>query len=118
MKTVTTDVVIVGSGAGGGTVAQALAPLVDRGKRVLVLERGPRFRDEEFNGHEMEMADALYLDGGGFLTADGAMTLAVGQAYGGSTVVYTGTSLHPPAHVLEGWGVPGLSHEDVLERSR
>jgi choline dehydrogenase-like flavoprotein len=64
------------------------------------------------------MADALYLDGGGFLTADGAMTLAAGEAYGGSTVVYTGTSLHAPARVIEGWGVPGLSHEDVATRSR
>jgi len=44
--------------------------------------------------------------------------LAVGQAYGGSTVVYTGTSLHPPARIIESWGVPGLSHEDVLERSK
>jgi choline dehydrogenase-like flavoprotein len=117
MKTVSADVVIVGSGAGGGTVAQALTHLVDRGKRVLVLERGPRFRDEEFNGLELEMADGLYLDGGGFLTADGAMTLAVGQAYGGSTVVYTGTSLHAPARVIEGWGIPGLSHDDVVARS-
>ena len=39
------DVVIVGSGAGGGTAAQALAPLVGAGKRVLVLEQGPRFQD-------------------------------------------------------------------------
>jgi choline dehydrogenase-like flavoprotein len=118
MKTVAADVVIVGTGAGGGTVAQELAPLVDRGNRVLVLERGPRFRDEEFNGRELEMADALYLEGGGFLTADGAMTLAVGQGYGGSTVVYTGTSLHAPARIIEGWGVPGLSHEDVVARSK
>ncbi|NIP81690.1 MAG: NAD(P)-binding protein, partial [Gemmatimonadetes bacterium] len=36
------DVVIIGSGAGGGTVAQELAPLVEQGKRVLVLEKGPR----------------------------------------------------------------------------
>ncbi len=57
MKTVNADVVVVGSGAGGGTVAQELAPLVAAGKRVLVLERGPRFRDEEFNGQELEMAD-------------------------------------------------------------
>ena len=118
MKTITADVVIVGSGAGGGTVAQELAPLASDGKRVLVLERGPRFRDEEFNGRELEMADALYLDGGGFLTADGAMTLAVGQGYGGSTVVYTGTSLHAPARIIEGWGIPGLSHEDVVARSK
>jgi choline dehydrogenase-like flavoprotein len=117
MKQVTADVVVVGSGAGGGTVAQELAPLAQKGKRVLVLERGPRFDDQEFNGNELEMADALYLDGGGFLTADGAITLAVGQAYGGSTVVYTGTSLHAPARVIEGWGVPGLDHEDVVRRS-
>ena len=118
MKTVTADVVIVGSGAGGGTVAQALAPLAEAGKRVLVLERGPRFRDEELDGRELEMADALYLDSGGFLTADGALTLAVGQAYGGSTVVYTGTSIHAPARVIEGWKVPGLDHADLVERSR
>ena len=31
------DVIIIGTGAGGGTLAQRLAP---RGKRVLLLERG------------------------------------------------------------------------------
>jgi choline dehydrogenase-like flavoprotein len=118
VKTVKADVVIVGSGAGGGAVAQALVPLARAGRRVLVLERGARFADQEFDGREVEMADALYLDAGGFLTADGAMTLAVGQAYGGSTVVYTGTSLHAPARVIDGWGVPGLDHEDLLKRSR
>jgi choline dehydrogenase-like flavoprotein len=118
MKELRADVVVVGSGAGGGAVAQELVPLAERGKRILVLERGPRFADQEMTGQEMEMADALYLDSGGFLTADGAMTLAVGRAYGGSTVVYTGTSLHPPARVIEGWGVPGLNHADLLRRSR
>jgi choline dehydrogenase-like flavoprotein len=118
MKELRADAVIVGSGAGGGTVAQELVPLAERGKRILVLERGPRLADQEMTGQEMEMADALYLDGGGFLTADGAMTLAVGQAYGGSTVVYTGTSLHPPARVIDEWGIPGLSYADVLGRSR
>jgi choline dehydrogenase-like flavoprotein len=63
------------------------------------------------------MAEALYLDAGGFLTADGAMTLAVGQAYGGSTLVYTGTSLVAPARVIEAWAVPGLEHADVVQRS-
>ncbi|MGW8267627.1 MAG: GMC family oxidoreductase N-terminal domain-containing protein, partial [Longimicrobiales bacterium] len=118
MKAETADVVIVGSGAGGGTVAQAMAPLAEAGRRVLVLERGPRIRDDELDGREVEMADALYLDSGGFLTSDGAMTLAVGQAYGGSTVVYTGTSLHAPARVIDAWRVPGLDHEDLVKRSR
>ncbi len=112
------DVVVIGSGAGGGTVAAALAPLVRDGRRVLVLEQGPRLRDEEFTGREFEMASALYKDGGGFLTAQGTMTLAFANAYGGSTVVYTGTSLTAPERVINGWRVPGLSHGDVLERSR
>ena len=94
------DVVIVGSGAGGGTVAQALAPLAVAGKRVLVLEKGPRFRDEDFTGRELDMARELYEDGGAFLTADGSMTLAFGLGYGGSTIVYTGTSLIAPERVM------------------
>ena len=32
------DVIIIGSGAGGGTLAWKLAP---SGKRILLLERGP-----------------------------------------------------------------------------
>ena len=111
------DVVIIGSGAGGGTVAAALAPLAAAGKRILVLEQGPRFADDEFTGRELEMASALYEDGGGFLTRDGTMTLAFGRAYGGSTVVYTGTSLVVPERVIRKWNVPGLSFEDVARRA-
>ncbi len=112
------DVVIVGSGAGGGTVAARLAPLVAQGKSVLVLERGPRFEDHEFTGREIEMAGALYADGGGFLTADGAMTLAFARGYGGTTIVYTGTSLVAPERVIAAWNVPGLDHADLAARSR
>jgi choline dehydrogenase-like flavoprotein len=112
------DVVIVGSGAGGGTVAQRLAPLAQAGRRVLVLEQGPRFENDEFTGRELEMAGALYHDGGGFLSADGTMTLAFAHGYGGSTIVYTGTSLTAPARVVERWAVPGLDHADLLRRSQ
>ena len=49
MKTLITgdsyDIIIIGTGAGGGTIAQRLAPT---GKRILILERGdflPRERD-------------------------------------------------------------------------
>ena len=112
------DIVIVGSGAGGGTVAQELGVLARAGTRVLVVEQGPRLRDDEFTGREIDMANALYEDGGGFLTADGTMTLAFGRAYGGSTVVYTGTSLIAPERVIRRWHVPGLAHDDLERRSR
>lgn len=117
MTTVERDIVIIGSGAGGGAVASALAPLAAAGARILVLEQGPRLRDEEFTGRELEMAAAVYEDGGGFLTADGTMTLAFGRVYGGSTVVYTGTSLTAPERVIAGWAVPGLEHGDIVRRS-
>ena len=111
------DIVVVGSGAGGGTVAQELAPLVREGVSILLLERGPRFTDEDFTGRELEMAEALYVEGGAFLTAQGTMTLAFAAAYGGSTVVYTGTSLTAPERVINGWSVPGLAHADLARRS-
>jgi choline dehydrogenase-like flavoprotein len=118
MKRRSYDIVIVGSGAGGGTVAQELSSLCRDGVRIAVLEKGPKLRDEEFTGREVEMAKALYEDGGGFLTAEQTMTLAFGSAYGGSTVVYTGTSLLPPERVLQRWNVPGLAFADVEQRAR
>jgi len=111
------DVVIVGSGAGGGTVAKELAHLCREGMRIAVLEWGPKLKDEEFTGREAEMAERLYFDKGGFLTRDRAMTLAFARAYGGSTVVYTGTSLLLPEEVLSRWGVPELEHADLRRRS-
>jgi len=112
------DVVIVGSGAGGGTVAQELSPLSHEGMRIAVLEKGPKLREEDYTGRELEMAAALYEQGGGFLTAERSLTLAFGSAYGGSTAVYTGTSLLPPERVLHQWNVPGLEFADVEPRAR
>lgn len=112
------DIVVIGSGAGGGTVAQELAPLCREGVRIAVLEKGPRLRDDEFSGREVEMAQVLYEDGGGVLTADGSMTLAMGCGYGGSTIVYTGTSIAAPERVITGWNVPGLGYEEVMRRTR
>ena len=113
------DIVIVGSGAGGGTVAQELSPLCrTAGLRIAVLEKGPKLGDDELTGKELEMARALYEDGGGFLTADGTMTLAFGCAYGGSTTVYTGTSLLPSERVIQRWNVPGLAFDEVVQRAR
>lgn len=50
------DVVIIGTGAGGGTLAHTLAP---SGKRILLLERG------DYLQREMENWDpgAVFVDG-------------------------------------------------------
>jgi choline dehydrogenase-like flavoprotein len=100
MREMKYDIVVIGSGAGGGVVAQELAPLCADGKRIAVLEWGARLKDEEFTGREVDMASKLFFDSGGTFTKDRAMTLAYGRAYGGSTVIYTGTSLTMPEDVV------------------
>jgi len=111
------DVAIIGSGAGGGAVAKELAPLARAGRRIVVLEWGAKLAEHEFTGHEVEMAGKLYFENGGVFTKDRNMTLAFGRAYGGSTVVYTGTSLTMPERVVQRWGVPGLDWGDLQQRS-
>jgi choline dehydrogenase-like flavoprotein len=111
------DIVIVGSGAGGGTVAKELAPLCAGGARIAVLEWGARLKESEYTGREVDMAGKLYFDSGGTFTRDRTMTLAYGRAYGGSTVVYTGTSLTMPEDVVQRWNVPGLEYRDLQARS-
>ena len=64
------------------------------------------------------MAGALYEDGGGFLTSDGAMTIAFGCAYGGSTVVYTGTSMLPPERVITRGTCPASPRRSRLPRAQ
>ncbi len=50
------DVIIIGSGAGGGTLAHRLAPT---GKRILLLERGPHLPREQDNW----AAKAVFVEG-------------------------------------------------------
>jgi choline dehydrogenase-like flavoprotein len=111
------DIVIIGSGAGGGAAAKELAPLCNEGARIAVLEWGAKLREDEYTGREVDMSGKLYFDSGGTFTKDRVMTLAYGRAYGGSTVVYTGTSLTMPEEVVGRWNVPGLEYEDLHRRS-
>jgi long-chain-alcohol oxidase len=117
MRELDYDVVIIGSGAGGGAVAKELAPLAADGRRIAVLEWGAKLADDAFVGREVEMARQLYFDSGGMLTEDRTLTVAAGRAYGGSTVVYTGTSLIMPEAVVRRWDVPGIEFDDLERRS-
>ncbi len=115
-RTLEFDIVIIGSGAGGGTVAKELAPLCKKGAKIALLEWGARFRPEDNVRNELEMADKYYFESGGFPTASQDLTLAFARAVGGSTTVYTGTSLTAPKEVFEKWGVPGVTLEDLKPR--
>lgn len=110
------DIVIIGSGAGGGTVAKELAPLCSQGLKIALLEWGGHFQKQDNTRREIEMAQKYYFEAGGFQTNSQDMTLAFCKALGGSTTVYTGTSITPARKVFDRWNVPGINLDDLMPR--
>ena len=94
------DVVIVGSGAGGGTAAGVLAKA---GLDVVVVEAGDYFSEEDFDGAELDGYVQLYLGGGGVPTPDQSIGLLAGFCLGGGTTVNYTWCFRPPDHVREDW---------------
>jgi choline dehydrogenase-like flavoprotein len=108
--TLEADVVVVGSGAGGGVVAAAMA---EAGHAVVVLEAGPFVEEASMPRNELAAYDRLYLNHGLVATWDGAITMLAGSAVGGGTLVNWMTSIEAPAAVREAWardhGLDGLA---------
>ncbi|MEP7054101.1 MAG: NAD(P)-binding protein, partial [Actinomycetota bacterium] len=82
------DVIVIGSGAGGGTLTYALAPT---GKRVLLLERGDYLPREAENWNSQAVwLDHRYANAGQWkdLGADKMFTPKQHYYVGGNTKVY------------------------------
>lgn len=94
------DVVVVGTGAGGGTLGAYLA---ERGWNVVMLEKGGFFRAEDFTQREEEAMGAFNGRRGLDSTTDNAVFLNYAEAVGGSTVHYWGDSFRAPPDRLERW---------------
>jgi choline dehydrogenase-like flavoprotein len=94
------DVVVVGSGAGGGTAAGVLAKA---GLDVVVVEAGGYFSEEDFDGAELDGYVRLYLGGGGVPTPDQSIGLLAGFCLGGGTTVNYTWCFRPPDHVRRDW---------------
>lgn len=98
--TITTEVLVIGSGAGGGVVAGELSAA---GYEVMVVEKG-RYHDEaDFTGDEREASASLYEQQAMLTTADTAMLILAGATLGGGTTVNWSASLRTPDHVLREW---------------
>ncbi|HUG30762.1 MAG TPA: GMC family oxidoreductase N-terminal domain-containing protein [Candidatus Limnocylindria bacterium] len=117
------DVVVIGSGAGGGVVA---AELARAGRHVLVIEAGPYVDERTMPRDELDAYGRLYLNHGLLSTWDGAVTMLAGSGVGGGTLVNWMTSLDAPVGVRAEWsrehGLDGLDGQewaadvDAIER--
>ncbi|WP_435768611.1 GMC family oxidoreductase N-terminal domain-containing protein [Nocardioides sp. SYSU DS0651] len=99
------DVVVVGSGAGGGTAAGVLA---EAGLDVVVLEAGQLHDERHFDGGERTGFLDLYALSPQ-TTAEGQVALVAGRGLGGGTVVNYTTSFRTPDRVREEWAAHGAS---------
>jgi choline dehydrogenase-like flavoprotein len=94
------DVVIVGSGAGGGIAAELLARA---GLRVIIVEEGPLRTTRDFHMKEAEAYPDLYQESAARKTADKGITILQGRCVGGSTTVNWTSSFRTPATTLSHW---------------
>ena len=114
-RIIETDVVIIGSGAGGGTAAEILT---QAGLKVLILEEGPLKTSDDFKDMDEGRAyRELYQEGAGRATSDGAIAILQGRAVGGTTVINWTSSFRTPTETLKHWAevhaVKGHSPEEM-----
>lgn len=110
------DVVVVGSGAGGGVVAAELAA---QGKDVVVLEKGGYHNEADFTQQEGEGLERLYDAGGLLATRDLGFVILQGATLGGGTVINYTTSFATPDAVRDEWARDhGLPHFTSAEFTR
>ena len=104
------DVLVIGSGAGGGSVARDLARA---GKRVMVIESGALYDERSFPTKERDAYERLYLDSGFTATDDAHIAILAGGTVGGGTTVNWMTSIPIPDRVRHEWeeqhGVEGVA---------
>ena len=113
------DVVIVGSGYGGGVSASRLSRA---GKKVAVLERGKEFVTGEFPGRFPDLKNQLQITTKSLRTGPETglfdvrvgedMHVLVGCGLGGGSLVNAGVTLRPDARVFADEVWPGQIAQD------
>jgi choline dehydrogenase-like flavoprotein len=99
-RTFDADVIVVGSGAGGGVTAEILALA---GLKVIIVEEGALKSSKDFKMREADAYPQLYQESAARKTRDKAINILQGRTVGGSTTVNWTSSFRTPTPTLEYW---------------
>jgi len=110
-ETLTCDVVIVGSGAGGAVIA---AECARAGKSVLVLEMGQYKNEQDFNQLEVQGYQEMYYGGGLAASESGSISVLAGSTLGGGTVVNYMNCIPTPSRAS--WALSQISRRSGSSR--
>src|SRR5215469_1641422 len=100
MTNIEADIVIVGAGAAGATLAATLSEYTN--KRIVMLEKGGYYTHDYFDQRELDMS-ILYAQRGGRTTVDGAIPVQSGECVGGGTTVNFALCFDPREDVWSTW---------------
>jgi long-chain-alcohol oxidase len=99
IPTITTEVLIIGSGSGGGVAASRLA----KEYQTLVIDKGVYAPTGERHRGQAEAMEELYQYGGFFASESGSISLLAGSVFGGGTAINWSGSLKTQHYVREEW---------------
>ena len=94
------DVLVIGSGAGGGVIA---GELCKTGKDVIVADKGRYLHGSDFTQEEGKMIETLFDGKGAITSADGQISIFAGSCMGGGTTINWAGSFQTPDYVLDEW---------------
>lgn len=99
LPTLSTEILIIGSGAGGGVAASRLSEKY----KTLVLDKGVYAPTGEKSRGQMEAFEELYQNGGFMASESGTISVLAASTFGGGTTINWSASLHTQHFVREEW---------------
>lgn len=103
---IATDVVIIGSGSSSGVVANRLSK---KGHKVLVIERGKYYHQEELKFNMVDGYNNLFENGASLISTNGSIMVLAANTFGGGSTVNWSASLKTPNKVREQFAKAGAS---------
>lgn len=103
-----TELLVLGSGVGGGVVA---SEMTKKGWKTVVVEKGRFVPAQELAGNPAAGLQQLYENEGLMATEEGSVNVLAGSGFGGGSSVNWSASLRTPHYVREDWAKNhGLDH--------